>query len=1807
MELAWMYRYSIATLIGVSQTVAVSAQPILPALDGMQTQVIPNGNQIGISGGQLSRDGANLFHSFQQFNLLEGQTANFLSQPQIQNILGRINGGEPSLINGLIQVTGGLSNLYLMNPAGIVFGNAAQLNVPGSFLATTANGIGFGSQGWFNAIGPVDSQNLVGTPNQFAFSSLSPGAIANTGHLQVPDGQNLTLLGGTTLTLGTVEAPGGQITIAAIPGERLVRISQTGHLLNLEITPQPGTPLTPASLPELLTRSDIRHATGLRLNESGQLVLNGSSIPLSPATQITSGTVSASSTTEGGSVNLLGNYIGLFNATVSADGTTGGGTLRIGGEFQGREGLPTAQQTWVSRDSILSANTVSGSGGRAIVWSEGHTHFLGSLQAIGETGGFGEISGKESLVFRGQVDVTGTTGSMGTILFDPKNIIIANLSADTEAGSLIFSDFPNSDVTLSADGVASLTGNVILEAHNDITVGDRILSSSLDRLELNAGRSIILNADINLAGNNGELTLVANSPQANPRIRDAGPANITQAPGTILQSGNGDMTILMGDLGEVGTVRLAEIITSGGNITVETPGSIELTGSLVTAAETTQAGDIQLRSFLGKITTTPVPVIIASDSQQGRGGNISIEAFRDILVGQVVSQGEDASGNISILSLQGQIDTTASVENLCSDCANLDAFSLSGQGGKITLDAWGDITTGQIVSQGRTGSGDIEILSATGNITTTAIADSLPDSSNLHSVSDSGPGGSVRLEANQGRVTTGDIISESALGAGGDIQIQSEQHISVGNLVSTGWDVSGDITLFSLSGTIESGNAVSLSPEGRGGKIDLDASSGVQVGEILSQGKLSGGEVRVFSERGQILLNGQISSLSEGGTGGNILVDSFDGNIVTVGDISSQGLSQGGDITFRTDTGGIDTRNSILNSFSEQGTAGNVTLQAFGDILTQEVSSEGLTQGGNITLVSENGRIDTSLGSLDSFSDAGRGGNVTLQAQGDILTQIISSQGLTQKGNITLVSEKGSINTRLGSLDSFSDEGTAGNVILQAFRDIATANINTYAGKASVQGEIQGGNIAIATTQGRIDTSAGELGAFAWEGNAGNVTLEAFGDISTGVIGAYTLGQGTFQGGNIQIISHTGTLATNRGNLQAEASIPANADVASEAIASIFKRENANLDTYSLAGRGGNVLLQAPNGIITSHISSFGAIDAGSVTLFSSQGNIQTGVLFSFAEAGKGGAIAVNAPQGNLNIHHIATYVSANSLLGEGGNITLNGLGNLTLNNIASFGNLDSGDVTIRAGNLTTGTIQTLAPTGVSGNISLNTLPTLRGDIRTANITTAGGTGAGNIRIVAPDGSIITGDITSDGGTGRGGDISLDAKNDIIAGTITSTGQLGGGTVSLNSEMGSISTGEITMGNLAIGSRVGMDAIAQIEEARTAQFTAHFGPELLSSSLTTASPREALGAIAQSTGIQSAVIYVTLTDDQIELVMFTPTGEPLRKVVPQVSRQQVLETARKFYIEITDPRRRFFTAYLPLSQQLYQWLIAPLQIELQAAGIDTLLFSMDSGLRSLPIAALHDGNQFLIEQYSLSMIPSLSLMDTRYQPLNNAQVLAMGASEFNSLPPLLSVPLEISTITGEVWQGKAFLNSEFTQDNLIKQRQNHPYSIIHLATHADFKPGALNQSYIQLWGDGKITLDRLRQLGFQNPPVELLVLSACRTAFGDEQAELGFAGLAIQAGAKSALASLWYVSDEGTLALMTEFYNQLKQSKIKAEGLRQAQLSLLQEDTRIQNGQLRRSGTRGDLPLPPELAELDNQNLNHPYYWAGFTLIGSPW
>ncbi|NEO83837.1 MAG: DUF4347 domain-containing protein [Spirulina sp. SIO3F2] len=222
------------------------AQSITAAPDGTGTIIQHQGNTYNIEGG--TQAGANLFHSFQEFGLSSGEIASFLSNPSITNIFGRVTGGNASVINGLIQAN---PNLYLMNPAGIVFGVNAQLNVGGDFFATTADRIGFDG-GWFNTTGANDYTTLLGTPNQFAFLSATPGAILNFGHLNTS--QNLSLVGGTVLNKGKIHSTAGTVTLAAIPGEQLVNISQPGMLLSLAVAADALTPgISPLNLPELLT------------------------------------------------------------------------------------------------------------------------------------------------------------------------------------------------------------------------------------------------------------------------------------------------------------------------------------------------------------------------------------------------------------------------------------------------------------------------------------------------------------------------------------------------------------------------------------------------------------------------------------------------------------------------------------------------------------------------------------------------------------------------------------------------------------------------------------------------------------------------------------------------------------------------------------------------------------------------------------------------------------------------------------------------------------------------------------------------------------------------------------------------------------------------------------------------------------------------------------------------------------------------------------------------------------------------------------------------------------------------------------------------------------------------------------------------------------------------------------------------------------------------------------------------------------------------------------------------------------------
>ncbi|MBE9013681.1 filamentous hemagglutinin N-terminal domain-containing protein, partial [Pseudanabaenaceae cyanobacterium LEGE 13415] len=402
-----MSKVIVSIPISLLISLPVAAQ-IVPANDGTNTQTQTNGNQTDIFGGTRSSNGANLFHSFDQFNLAPSQIANIQSNPALRNIFMRINGSDPSIIHGLLQVSGGQSNLFLINPSGILFGKEARLNLPGTFSATTATGIQF-ENGTLNVIGTPNYANLNSNPTQFIFALSQPGAIANFGQLSVRSGQSLSLIGGSVLNLGSLSAPGGQITLASVPGSQNVRLSQTGNVMSLEFQNPTESVLSnwnSTTLSQLLARgSALRDATELTMTDDGKIQLSGSALTISNQ----AGTTIASGTIAGETIQILGDRITLSSATIRADHN---GTVLIGGDVQGTGTLPRATTNVIDQQSQIFAD-----GGKIVVWSDQSAQFSGQAQA---REGFIEISGKQQLGFAGRVDA----GTSGTVLFDPENIIL---------------------------------------------------------------------------------------------------------------------------------------------------------------------------------------------------------------------------------------------------------------------------------------------------------------------------------------------------------------------------------------------------------------------------------------------------------------------------------------------------------------------------------------------------------------------------------------------------------------------------------------------------------------------------------------------------------------------------------------------------------------------------------------------------------------------------------------------------------------------------------------------------------------------------------------------------------------------------------------------------------------------------------------------------------------------------------------------------------------------------------------------------------------------------------------------------------------------------------------------------------------------------------------------------------------------------------------------------------------------------------------------------------------------------------------
>ncbi|HEY9834309.1 MAG TPA: CHAT domain-containing protein [Stenomitos sp.] len=1019
----------------------------------------------------------------------------------------------------------------------------------------------------------------------------------------------------------------------------------------------------------------------------------------------------------------------------------------------------------------------------------------------------------------------------------------------------------------------------------------------------------------------------------------------------------------------------------------------------------------------------------------------------------------------------------------------------------------------------------------------------------------------------------GTSATPGAIANSGQLAVTDGKNLTLlgGTVVSTGElkAPGGNLTIAAVPGQnlvriSQSGHLLNLEiqPCGNSTNCTLPATSNSPLPTPLSLPQLLTGNANspttglTVDNAGQVVL-----------TNSGLLVPQSPGTLVLSGtaDTSTTKPSEiGGSVQLRGNLVGLVEKAQVDAS----GTAGGGRVLIGGDVWGSGTDSQVLQ-----TFVGPDVRINANAGAT------GNGGQVRVWA-GDTTRFLgeVNARGGASSGNGGFVEVSGTKNLSVtGTVDTLAANRERGTLFLNS----SNLTLTDAEAVTKAQNRILANNPQILLSDNKTGLNTISWGQIADLAPNNNIVLQASGSIAIADIFGNT--PGVTQNNGVNLGAKAGSLtfrSTGRSITFQDFNDTIQTSGSSLTLEAATKLIGGNFLT-----NGGAVTLKSQNELIGGNFLTNG----GAVTLKSQNDSITTGQINTSSASGNGGRVTLNAQK----------------------DITVNSIDTRSLSN------------------------------GTGGNVEITTSSLFRAwgtNSSNASISTAGGTQGGSISIRHGGGSsgipFIVGS-NYNGLNGTAGTISTGTNNQISSGIFLGSYSQGNSPSGIqvitsgnntNTPQPQVITPpqqnhftQVPLSGSSSLPPVAIDTgVAEVDKSLTQRVERYFDRSFNPASLNLTQVRDTLDRIDQVTGKKPALIYTVFVPatlespssgesqtaqptDQLELILVTAQGKTIRKRVEGATRDRVLNMAQEFRNHITNVKS---DDYLSSSRQLYQWLVEPLEAELQTQKINNIVFLMDSGLRAVPIAALHDGRGFLVERYSVGLMPSFNLTDTRYQNLKNVQVLAMGAEKFPNQTPLPAVPLELSVITEKLWKGKAFLNNAFTLENLKAQRQQASFGIIHLATHADFQPGSPDNSYIQL-ANGKLLLNQIPRLNWSNPPVELLVLSACRTAVGNEQAELGFAGLAVQAGVKSAVASLWIVSDEATLGLMTEFYRQLGITPIKAEALRQAQLAMLKGEVRVESGQL--VSPQGAVTLPPVLARLGDKKLTHPYYWAAFTMIGNPW
>lgn len=1033
-------------------------------------QVVRGDVSISREGNQtLIRAGRNSIINYRSFDIAGHESVRFIQPDAGSRVLNRISGASPTRIDGALTANG---RVYIVNPAGVVFGQGSRVNVAGLFAAA----------------GQMSDADFARGQDRFRLT----GAVVNEGSIT---GSFVGLLGKHASNMGTILAPDGAVVLAAgsdvyvgqRDGTTYVRVEGVASAPAGKAGAENAGSIDAGRGRAVIAAGDmyslaVRSTGSVRARSVSVQGQGTGTVEVSGRIDATSAGAGARARADrtGGSVEITGERVALRGAAVDVSGVNGGGTIHVGGDFQGQGGMRSAERTFVDANSTLRADaTRRGDGGTVVVWSDAGTNYEGRISARGgERGGNGglvEVSGKELLRFRGFVDVGAPAGRAGRVLLDPRDITIVDLGADSVPGNDEFLENSSTDVSFDADLLTAIldTGAALtLQANRDLTVNENIIVNNAGgdggSLTLQAGRSIWIDADI--ITDNGVLALIANDANANLADRDSGSGGIgLLGVGMTINTGTAAFTLTVGD---------AAAGFAPGDVVIGSGVSVNAQGvSLVGADNFVFVGD-SITTGAGGFTSDANETIISSSATITSTGAVVLTSDNAIdisgsLAGSSVSvhAGRNGAGSINFL---------AAGVTLSGDTIVLRAGDGPGGGAGSFVFTTNNAPT----FQGSAGAG-------TSPLAFFVRQDAIISDADIADASQFGAGVagmSYTLRAEEASVTLG--TASKVAGAG--LVLVGSTGVTIGvDIAPSSLNVAGDATL--------------------GGNVNAGA------GFIIFNNALDVGAADRTLTGGAMLLSGAVS-----GTGGGL-------SIVNSGLFTLAGEVQlaGGGMFAQSGGGGVTLNNHVRTAGGAITFANAVTLGAGAPLGLVRLDStlNGAASGGG--LISFASGVDAaSAGMQGLIADAGTGGNV-------LFAGVVGDTARLSEFTITNAANAATLAVRAQSITLENVVGTAEfNGILDATNTIDLAGnvieVNLGANAGGVFTAVNGGLLtlqggAITTLAGFSQTGTGEVllaSNITTDANtiafAGPVTLGASVMLDTTNAGASPAGAGVSFAGTLR-------------------------------------------------------------------------------------------------------------------------------------------------------------------------------------------------------------------------------------------------------------------------------------------------------------------------------------------------------------------------------------------------------------------------------------------------------------------------------------------------------------------------------------------------------------------------------------------------------------------------------------------------------------------------------------------------------------------